>query len=281
MSIFLLFFAIFIFTEISLSLSSISSGNVDIMIEKLKMTTLGRNFKKISITGGGSFKFSKELKNLLGSYNFEDEMSSIVEGAFFAYRLSNYELKSSFKYPLILVNIGTGASFILVDENKKFKRIGGTNLAGGTLTGIFSLMSQNTTIDELSDCIFDGNKNNVDILVRDIYGSSYESIKLNENTVAGSLAKVGQYSGDNLISDVCASSAYMICSNIVHLIYLYSSIHGALTIFFSGTFSSMPTIKTLLNEILDARFSNTIETKVLEFGSYLGCFGLVKNIVSE
>ena len=209
-----------------------------------------------------------------------DEISSLVKGMFFGlHNLENIS-DTSIKYPLILANVGTGASFILIEKNRSFKRIGGTNLAGGTMSGICALLQVDKGFN-ISTSISSGNKNNVDILVKDIYGSSYESMGLNGNIVAGSLAKLNQYSGSDINSDICASSAYMICSNLVHLLYLYATLHGALTIIFSGSFSTIPAISKMLDNISKDKFPESIHYKVADFGGYLSCFGIVADILAE
>lgn len=239
-------------------------------------------FKNSYVTGGGSIKFSEKLTSILGNFSTSDEISNVVRGTLFGLHKLNNIPDSSIKYPLILANVGTGASFIFIEKNSSFKRIGGTNLAGGTMSGIFALLKEDKVFgSNVSAYISSGDKNNVDILVKDIYGSSYESIGLNGNIVAGSLAKLTQYSGSDINSDVCASSAYMICSNLIHLICLYATLHGAFTIIFGGSFSTIPAISEMLDNISRDKFPKGIDYKVLDFGGYLGCFGIVSQILDE
>lgn len=239
------------------------------------------NFAQIYVTGGGSVRYSNDLNQLFGKFLVFDEMESTVRGAFFVLNKLNSGKQIRPKYPIILANVGTGASFIFIDENKKFKRIGGTNIAGGTLAGIYSLAKQNNSSATLSSLIESGNTNKVDILVKDIYGDNYHAAGLDGNVVAGSLGKVNNYNGTNLSGDVCASSAYMVCSNLVHLLYLYASVYGALTVLFSGSFAMIPAISNLLSEISEVKFSGNIESQILDFGGYLGCFGIASELLSE
>lgn len=235
--------------------------------------------KKISITGGGAFKYSKELIHYFGNYSIVDEMNSTVKGAFFI--IDRLETDSEFRpnFPIVLANVGTGASFLLIDKHKNVERIGGTNIAGGTFTGISSLLTQGTTSDDYSLLIEKGNKSNVDTLVRDIYGKSYVRAGLDGNIVAGSLDKVPHYSGDNLTADVCSSSAFMICNNVVHLLSLYVLIHNALAVFIAGSFSAIPSVTTIFKESMRAKLK--VQSKVLKYGGYLGCFGIVSDIIDN
>lgn len=234
------------------------------------------------MTGGGSIKFSEKLHSLFGNFSIADEIDSTVKGMLFGLKRLNNIQDSSIKFPLILSNVGTGASFILIENNKTYKRIGGTNIAGGTLSGIYTLLKEKQDFSSnLSEYISTGSRNNVDILVQDIYGNTYDSIGLKGNIVAGSLGKLNAYSGLNMEADVCASSAYMICSNMIHLLYLYATLYGALTIIFSGTFSTIPAISELLKNISRDKFPEGIDYKVLDFGGYLGCLGVVSEILAE
>lgn len=239
-------------------------------------------FNRTIVTGGGSLKFSKEIHDLFGTFSMMDEMESTVRGAFFV--IDHLKTKTvNLKYPILLANVGTGASFILIEEGKRFKRIGGTNIAGGTMNGIIYLSDplKKVSRHHCSSMINEGDKHAVDILVRDIYGASYDSIGLNGDIVAGSLAKVEHYSGQNLVADVFASTAFMICSNLVHLLYLYSVIHSASSLLIGGSFPSIPSISLLLKNLTAARFSESIEINILEFGGYLGCFGILSEILLE
>lgn len=266
----------------SLSLSSVASSNISHIADTVK-TDFGNSqltFEKVYVTGGGSFKFSEELTKLFGYFSPFDEMRSLVNGAFFALDKLKGKGSSSLKYPLLLANVGTGASFISIDENKNFKRIGGTNIAGGTLKGMFSILKQ-TDLSMMDSLIQSGDKCNTDILVKDIYGNAYESVGLDGNVVAGSLAKLDDYQANNTTADICASSAYMICSNLVHLIYLYASIHGSSTVLFSGSFHTIPAVSSILTALADDTFSEKIDYEILKFGEYLGCFGIVSEILSQ
>jgi pantothenate kinase len=275
--------SLFIYLENSLWITSLPSSNLLKIKETIKseLKFVDFDFGKIYVTGGGSYKYSDEIKLIFGKFSIFDEMESTVKGVFFFLNKLRNEQIAKPKFPMILANVGTGASFIFIDENGKFTRIGGTNIAGGTLTGIFSLSKQQNSLIDLSNCIENGNKNNVDILVRDIYGKDYEAIGLNGGIVAGSLAKIDHYGGKNWTGDICASSAYMICSNLVHLLYLYASVHGALSVLFSGSFVMIPAISTLLKNITISKFSGKFESHILGFGGYLGCFGIASDLISE
>lgn len=112
------------------------------------------------VTGGGAFKYMPGIIEKLGGtleIEREDEMASLVCGCTFLLRNIPDEafiydkramppqiFLSSFMvnmYPFLLVNIGSGVSFLKVEANYSYKRVGGTSLGGGTFWGIGSLLA--------------------------------------------------------------------------------------------------------------------------------------------
>lgn len=93
-------------------------------------------------------------------------------------------------YPYLLVNIGSGVSMIKVSGPRKFERIGGTSLGGGTFWGLLSLMTGARTFDDMLSMADRGDNTAVDMLVGDIYGTDYSKIGLKSTTIASSFGKV-------------------------------------------------------------------------------------------
>ena len=93
-------------------------------------------------------------------------------------------------YPYLLVNIGSGVSMIKVSDRRKFERIGGTSLGGGTLWGLLSLLTGARTFDDMLRLAENGDNGAVDMLVGDIYGTDYGKIGLKSTTIASSFGKV-------------------------------------------------------------------------------------------
>ncbi len=93
-------------------------------------------------------------------------------------------------YPYLLVNIGSGVSFLKVSGPREYQRVGGTSLGGGTLWGLLSLLTGARTFDEMLDLASRGDNTKVDMLVGDIYGTDYGKIGLKSTTIASSFGKV-------------------------------------------------------------------------------------------
>lgn len=93
-------------------------------------------------------------------------------------------------YPYLLVNIGSGVSFLKVSGPREYQRVGGTSLGGGTLWGLLSLLTGARTFDEMLELASQGDNSRVDMLVGDIYGADYGKIGLKSTTIASSFGKV-------------------------------------------------------------------------------------------
>lgn len=178
-------------------------------------------------------------------------------------------------YPYLLVNIGSGVSFLKVSGPRAFERVGGTSLGGGTLWGLLSLLTGARTFDEMLDMADRGDNSKVDMLVGDIYGADYGKIGLKSTTIASSFGKVFRMKheaetaaedngnapkADGVPSDsaddgsppfdhadISRSLLYAISNNIGQLAHLHSQTHNLSHIYFGGSFirGHRQTINTL------------------------------------
>ena len=162
-------------------------------------------------------------------------------------------------YPYLLVNIGSGVSFLKVTGPRSYSRVGGTSLGGGTLWGLLSLLTDSDSFDEMLDSAEHGDNAKVDMLVGDIYGTDYGKIGLKSTTIASSFGKVfrmkraaeaaeaadGSSSADHdpagqkpsfSSADISRSLLYAISNNIGQIAYLQSQIHELSHIYFGGSF---------------------------------------------
>lgn len=93
-------------------------------------------------------------------------------------------------YPYILVNIGSGVSILLVKSEKKYKRISGTSIGGGTFLGLCCLLTGCQTYEEAIELATRGDSTKVDKLVKDIYGGDYSRFSLPGDIVASSFGNM-------------------------------------------------------------------------------------------
>jgi len=211
-------------------------------------------------------------------------------------------------YPYLLVNIGSGVSFLKISGPRTYERVGGTSLGGGTLWGLLSLLTGARTFDEMLDLAERGDNAKVDMLVGDIYGTDYGKIGLKSTTIASSFGKVfrmkreaeceaedsgghwgpgldgvgdndvqgGSMGGDGRFSsaDMSRSLLYAISNNIGQLAHLHSQVHNLNHIYFGGSFirGHRQTINTLSYAI---RFwsGGQKQAYFLRHEGYLGAVG--------
>lgn len=217
--------------------------------------------KKVHImaTGGGSVKFYDRLKHELNvEVTKEDEMECLIEGLdFFITEIPNevfmYTEQNPMQfvndrpdiYPYLLVNIGSGVSMVKVTGPQTFTRVGGSSLGGGTLWGLLSLLTDASSYDEMLENAGKGDNTNVDMLVRDIYGTAYNKIGLKATTIASSFGKVfnKKYGNDSEArkssfkhEDISRSLLYAISNNIGQIAYLQAKIHDLQHIYFGGSY---------------------------------------------
>ncbi|KAI8722220.1 hypothetical protein NCS52_00365200 [Fusarium sp. LHS14.1] len=258
----------------------------------------------VMATGGGAFKFYDKIRDALGvDVSREEEMECLIIGLdFFITEIPREVFTYSETdpmhfvepqdniYPYLLVNIGSGVSFLKVTGPRSHQRVGGTSLGGGTLWGLLSLLTGARTFDEMLEQAAHGDNTKVDMLVGDIYGTDYAKIGLKSTTIASSFGKVfrmkreaesaaedsGSSNADASFSgaDVSRSLLYAISNNIGQIAYLQSQIHNLSNIYFGGSFirGHRQTINTLSYAI---KFWSKGEKQAyfLRHEGYLGAVG--------
>lgn len=274
----------------------------------------------IMATGGGAHKFYQLMTKTFKKHQLpmqivkKDEMECLIKGLdwlitkipneIFTYDLNNDNIrfiKSPYTaddqiYPYLLVNIGSGVSMIKVvgPGPKGHERIGGSSLGGGTLWGLLSLLTDAKDYNEMLEMALKGNNENIDLLVGDIYGSSYNKIGLKSNHIASSFAKVFKKLRFTLLllltleekltaaeklgmfkqEDIARSLLYLISNNIGQIAYLQALRFGLKRIYFGGSYilGHMQTIHTL--SYASNFWSNgEMQSYFLRHEGYLGSVG--------
>ncbi|TDH70705.1 hypothetical protein CCR75_005294 [Bremia lactucae] len=237
---------------------------MDDITEFVRRRFFHRYIKKIACTGGGAFKFSQLFQSRLGIELVKtDEMDALIQGLNYVlqyargecYRFVNvipetHGLGRATKeivptpekcnlYPFLLVNIGSGVSIIKITGKLQYERVSGSSLGGGTFLGLCRALSKLRTFDEAMDASVQGDSNEVDMTVGDIYGSAgYEHFQLKPETVASSFGKAGsrQLSHPLRDADLARSLLFMITQNLGQLAFLNARRANVKQIYFSGNF---------------------------------------------
>ena len=211
----------------------------------------------VKATGGGAYKHAEDFSANLGlELEKVDEMESLVTGANFLLSVIQDEGFTFWKgkkdyisikndksdlFPYLLVNIGSGVSFLKVDNHNQYERVSGTSLGGGTFWGLGRLLTGCTTFDELLELSTQGDNSSVDMLVGDIYGGlDYEKIGLEATTIASSFGKILMNEEKSLKdykpADIGLALCRMISYNIAQIAYLNAKKYNLKRVFFGGFF---------------------------------------------
>lgn len=288
------------------------------MIKLIRKSIITKDYPPITYimaTGGGAHKFYKLMTLTFKKHKLpmqivkKDEMECLIKGLdwlitkipneIFTYDLkrdnirfitSPYTEKDQI-YPYLLVNIGSGVSMIKVvgPGPNGFERIGGSSLGGGTLWGLLLLLTDAKDYNEMLEMAQRGNNENIDLLVGDIYGSSYNKIGLKSNHIASSFAKVFKKLRFNQLNkklttleklalfkpeDIARSLLYLISNNIGQIAYLQARRFGLKRIYFGGSYISghVQTIHTL-SYALDFWSNGEMQSYFLRHEGYLGSVG--------
>jgi type II pantothenate kinase len=98
--------------------------------------------------------------------------------------------ESQSQFPKLLISIGSGVSIIKVNNFNSFERVAGTMIGGGTLLGLANLLTGINDFDTILELSKKGDNNNVDMMVKDIYGDKSPFKDLKGDLLASSFAKV-------------------------------------------------------------------------------------------
>jgi type II pantothenate kinase len=246
-------------------------------------------------TGGGAYKFAKEFKDKLGvTVKKRDEMICLITGLNFILqhvhdecfyletpqspltsRRITYPISKDL-FPYLLVNIGSGVSFLRVDSETSFERVGGSCIGGGSFWGLSRLLTNAQTFEDAMDMCLNGNYNNVHMLVHDIYGGDYERFALPSSTVASAFGKLVMAQSPKEVStaDLNASLLHMIGANIAQLAYLTAKLQKTPRVLFAGNFLRRNLLSAgVLSYSIDFWSAGEMRALFLKHEGYFGSVG--------
>ncbi|KAM9466106.1 pantothenate kinase 1a [Clarias gariepinus] len=259
--------------------------------------TIGKLHGMICATGGGAYKFEKDFKMMAGVELAKlDELNCLIQGLLYldsvrfngkpeCYYLENptdmeYCVKRSCclenPFPMLLVNIGSGVSVLAVYSEQKYKRITGTSLGGGTFLGLCCLLTGCETFEEALEMASKGDGNNVDKLVKDIYGGDYQRFSLQGTTVASSFGHMMSKEKRDSISkeDLARATLVTITNNIGSIARMCAVNEKIDRVVFVGNFLRINTLSMkLLAYAMDFWSKGQLKALFLEHEGYFGAVG--------
>lgn len=216
--------------------------------------------KRIVLTGG---KAARIKADFFPEAEIVDEFTAACEGVKY---LMEQE-KMSLQEKVLLVNIGTGTSWFVM-EGSHYERVLGSGIGGGTYMGLGTLLGKSRDFSELVELASRGTRGNVDLLVKDIYHP--EEPPIQGDLTASNFAKPSN-GQESSAADQMASAINMISETITLLSVQAATLHSTKKVIYIGsTLSGNKPLQTYLE--LYAKMSG-LETVFLREGEYSGALG--------
>ncbi|CCW68782.1 unnamed protein product [Phytomonas sp. Hart1] len=202
-------------------------------VEFIEANGVINNYKSVyttnmRATGGGAYKYAQVVREALNvEFDTVKEMYAVVKGlnlvieqalnSIFTVDVASgrhmpHQLAGSGNsfspYPYLLINIGSGISFIkCLGPDGSHERVGGSPIGGATFWGLTRILTNLTSWEEVLEIMRldgPGDNKNVDLLVGDIYGYNVKDLPamLSCESVASSFGKFG---AESLYKAACAS----------------------------------------------------------------------------
>jgi len=189
-------------------------------------------------------------------------------------------ISDSSTYPYLVVTIGTGVSVLRVDGPRKYERVSGSTIGGGTYLGLIRLLTDVEDFDDVLRLSERGDPSKVDMMVGDIYGENsgaLEKLGLPSNLVASSFGKLvakEDPAAGLKQEDLARALLFMITTNIGQVAYLNAKLMNTPRIYFVGNFLRQNKIsQRRLSYAIDYWSKGEMEALFLEHEGYFGALG--------
>ncbi|MEK4629190.1 MAG: type II pantothenate kinase [Solibacillus sp.] len=227
--------------------------------------------EEIGLTGGRTEQLRDVLKTMK-SIEYIVEFEATLKGVRYLLEKEGHKIEQS-----IITNIGTGTSIHYMDGNSHV-RVGGTGVGGGTLIGLSTIMTGITDFDEIKENAFLGDREGIDLLVKDIYQGM--DTPIDGNLTASNFGKVGITKKSNFAkNDVLATTQGLVGEVITTLSIQLAEQHKAEYIVYIG---STLTNNEHLKKVIE---SYTIRKKhrpvFLQDCGFSGAVGALLNVMEQ
>ncbi|WP_445493007.1 type II pantothenate kinase [Niallia sp. 03133] len=236
-----------------------SVSEIDSVLNWLKMMQV----EKVGLTGGRA-EWIKD--KFFPSATITHEFNAVRLGTNWLLKDMGVHVTENY----LLVQIGTGTSWYFVNGEKS-ERILGSGIGGGTWLGLGALLTKEKEFAGLVDLAVKGNRQNVDLLVRDIY--TIENPLLNGDLTASNFAKID---GVNDEKDLAASLLQMIGETIFLLTKQAANLNKPAYIVYAGT--TISENKPLQNILSSFGEQLGVEQLFLEKGEYSGAISALLSL---
>ena len=157
-----------------------------------------KDISKVMMTGVGSSFFADELYGIDAEH--VSEFECVGRGGLYLSGLDK----------AIIVSMGTGTSYVLV-EGDKLSYLGGIAIGGGTILGLSKLLLNTKDIDAIQELAAHGDYRQIDLRIGDISKNPLPGLNL--NVTAANFGKV-----EEMVSkeDIAAGIVHMVIENLCH-----------------------------------------------------------------
>lgn len=152
---------------------------------------------------------------------------------------------SGFKEALI-VNMGTGTTFVFADSTGAYRHIGGTGVGGGSLKGLIASLFDKMDFESFLALASQGDLNKVDLYVKDFFTQGFETLPPALTTSnLGKLAFLDTADLKDTISkaDLAAGFINLILQVIGSMALMATESNRKLPIVLTGCLSVIPQVK--------------------------------------
>ncbi len=205
-----------------------------------------RKYEKIFITGGKS-RFFKEA-----AVEKVSEIEAIGRGGHYLLHHDPKLSKLSVLPSFLVVSMGTGTCMVRVQQKKgKYlasEHVGGTGVGGGTFLALAKSLLGETDLKVLKKMFKQGNKNKVDLSVKDIIGTGIGVMP--EQATASNLAKLGREIDFNSFSkdDVAAGIVNLVGQTLAITAIFAAKAYGCQAVLLCGKLTTIESIVAIIHE---------------------------------
>jgi len=156
------------------------------------------DIEQIRLTGVGSKSINQPIYGI-PTYHVDEFVADGVGGRYF-----------SKEENIVVVSMGTGTTYVLVNDNQ-FNHMGGIAIGGGTILGLSRLLLNTDDVEVIQKMSLAGDVGKIDLRIGDISKEPLPGLDL--DITAANFANV---SADVTKEDVAAGIVHMVLENICH-----------------------------------------------------------------
>jgi len=185
----------------------------------------------IALTGVGSAQFGNSLLDI-PTFRVEEFDANA--------RAARWICKEE---KFIVVSLGTGTSFVLIDGEQS-KHLGGSALGGGSLYGLFRLMLPGIDYSQFRSLAAQGLLTNIDLNIGDVSTDALPNLPLDVTAT-----NFGKASPESQPEDIAAGLVNLVLQNIGVMAHLAGKGYGIKTFIFIGRMTTLPHAREIFDRL--------------------------------